>query len=79
MRRRKHPEQTHRSCIGVPKLVHSFGPAHIDVACERALEINSYQSLRSILKSGLDRAPRRRTTDKPAITHPNTRGADYFH
>ena len=81
MRRRKHPEQAYRSCMGVLKLARTFGPARLDAACERALEINSYtyQSLHSILKNGLDRAPRRRTTDEPAITHPNIRGADYFH
>lgn len=81
MRRRKHPEQAYRSCMGVLKLARTFGSARLDAACERALEINSYtyQSLHSILKNGLDRAPRRRTTDEPAITHPNIRGADYFH
>jgi len=81
MRRRKHPEQAYRSCMGVLKLARTFGPARLDAACERALEINSYtyQSLHSILKNGLDRAPRCRTTDEPAITHPNIRGADYFH
>ncbi len=81
MRRRKHPEQAYRSCLGVLKLARSFGTARLDAACERALEINSYtyQSLHSILKNGLDRQPRTRTTDEPAITHPNIRGADYFH
>lgn len=81
MRRRKHPEQAYRSCMGVLKLARGFGPDRLDAACERALEINSYtyQSLHSILKNGLDRTPRRRTTDEPAITHPNIRGADYFH
>ena len=55
----------------------------------------SYSSLHSILKNGLDRQPRPRAPDEPAITHPNirhTRGvpiqemgpplaghADYFH
>ena len=81
MRRRKHPEQAYRSCLGVMKLARSFGNTRLDAACERALEINSYtyQSLHSILKNGLDRASRHRTTDEPAITHPNIRGADYFH
>ena len=45
------------------------------------LEINahSYSSLHSILRNGLDRKPRTRVTDEPAITHSNIRGADYFH
>jgi hypothetical protein len=40
---------------------------------------HSYSSLHSILKNGLDRPRREPTTDGPAITHPNIRGADYFH
>ncbi len=53
----------------------------IDAGCERALEINahSYSSLHSILKNGLDRQSLARATEEPAITHPNIRGADYFH
>ncbi len=81
MRKRRHPEQGYRSCLGVIKLAKAFGHDRLDAACERALEINahSYTSLHSILKNGLDRKPRTRATDEPAITHPNIRGADYFH
>ena len=81
MRQRKHPEQGYRACMGVLRLAKPFGKDRLDAACERALEINahSYSSLHSILKNGLDRQDRTRTTDEPAITHPNIRGADYFH
>lgn len=81
MRRRKHPEQAYRSCLGVMKLGRSFGNTRLDAACERALEINAYtyQSLHSILKNGLDRHSRKEPTQEPAITHPNIRGAQYFH
>jgi transposase len=81
MRERKHPEQGYRSCQGVMRLSKNFGRDRLDAACIRALEINarSYSSLHSILKNGLDRQARARTTDEPAITHPNIRGADYFH
>jgi transposase len=67
--------------MGVLRLTKTFGAARLDAACERALHINSYtyQSLHSILKNGLDRTPRRRATDEPAISHPNIRGAGYFH
>jgi hypothetical protein len=80
--------------MGVLRLAKTFGTSRLDAACERALHINSYtyQSLHSILKNGLDRKPRTRATpslackrmhcrviDEPAITHPNIRGADYFH
>jgi transposase len=81
MRKRRHPEQGYRSCLGVIKLAKAFGHDRLDAACARALEINahSYSSLHSILKNGLDRKRRDPTTDGPAITHPNIRGADYFH
>ena len=79
MRQRRHPEQGYRSCLGVLRLAKTFGRDRLDAACGRALEINahSYTSLHSILKNGLDRKPRTRVTDEPAITHPNIRGADY--
>lgn len=81
MRQRKHPEQGYRTCLGVLRLAKTFGKIRLDAGCERALEINShsYSSLHSILKNGLDRQRREPTTDGPAITHPNIRGADYFH
>ena len=81
MRERKHPEQGFRTCLGVIRLAKTFGRDRLEAACERALTINarSYSSLHSILKNGLDRTPRTPATDEPAITHPNIRGADYFH
>ena len=67
--------------LGVLRLAKTFGRGRLEAACGRALEINarSYSSLHSILKNGLDRKPRTRATDEPAITHPNIRGAEYFH
>lgn len=81
MRERKHPEQGFRSCLGVIRLGKTFGRDRLEAACDRALQINarSYSSLQSILKNGLDRKARTRATDEPAITHPNIRGAGYFH
>ena len=93
MRERKHPEQGYRTCLGVLRLAKNFGNDRLEAACERAIEINarSYTSLHSILKNGLDRQPRTRATMShcapfvreqwrmPTITHPNIRGADYFH
>ncbi len=81
MRGRKHPEQGYRTCLGVIRLADKFGRDRLDAACKRALEINarSYSSVHSILKNGLERKPRTRAAEEPAITHPNIRGADYFH
>jgi transposase len=81
MRERRHPEQGYRSCLGILRLAKTFGRDRLEAACERAVEINarSYSSLHSILRNGLDRPPRTRATEEPAITHPNIRGANYFH
>ena len=81
MRDRKHPEQGYRTCLGVIRLADRFGRDRLDAACHRALEINarSYSSVHSILKNGLDSKPRTPATEELAITHPNIRGADYFH
>ena len=81
MRQRKHPEQGYRTCIGVMRLAKIFGRERLEAACERALSINahSYTSLHSILRNGLDRKPRTRATEEPAITHLNIRGSQYFH
>ena len=82
IRRKIHPQQGYRTCLGVVGLVGKFGKDRLDSACARALEINaiSYSSLNSILKKGLDRKARKPATDDaPAITHHNIRGAQYFH
>jgi transposase len=81
IRDRKHPEQGYRTCLGVIRLADKFGPDRLDAACRRALEINarSYSSLQSILKNGLESKRCTHATEEPAITHPNIRGADYFH
>ena len=82
MRQRKHPEQGYRTCIGVMRLAKTFGRERLEAACDRALTINAHSytsSLHSILKNGLDRKPRHRATDEPAIIHSNIRGSHYFH
>jgi transposase len=81
MRKRKHPEQGYRSCMGVLRLAKTFGADRLEHACARAAALNaySYKSLNSILKNGLDRQRRAPATDGPAITHSNIRGAGYFH
>lgn len=81
LRERRHPEQGFRACLGILRLAKSYGANRLEAACERALEINarSYSSVKSILKNGLDRRTRERALGGPAITHPNIRGARYFH
>jgi len=53
----------------------------LEAACLRALEIGglSYTSVNSILKNNLHRHRPEPAADEPAISHPNIRGAGYFH
>jgi transposase len=80
---RKHPELGYRSCLGVLRLADRYGPQRLEAACRRALTLNacSYRSLKSMLKTGLDRQPLQPPAP-PALhsqTHANVRGADYYH
>jgi transposase len=81
LRERRHPEQGFRSCLGILRLARTHGRDQLEAACERALEINarSYKSVSSILKNNLHRRRPEQAADGPAISHPNIRGAGYFH
>lgn len=78
---RSHPEQGFRSCLGILRLARTHAPERLEAACQRALEIGarSYTSVNSILKTRLDRRRPDPAADGPTISHPNIRGAGYFH
>ena len=78
---RRHPEQGFRSCLGILRLGQSYGPDRLEAAAARACRLDacSYQSVRSILGTGLDRqAEPEPGPVRPPIQHPNIRGTDYF-
>ena len=78
---RPHPQQGFRACLGVMRLGKSYGDERLEAACHRSLKLQSYsyQSVKSILKTGLDQQPlplgEREDT---VIEHGNVRGADYY-
>ena len=77
----RYPEQAYRSCLGLLRLGKTFGEDRLEAACRRALAFStcSYQSVKSILKTGLDSQPLPETQPpQPALEHSNLRGADYF-
>jgi transposase len=78
---RPHPEQGFRTCLGILSLARSYDNARVDAACRRAILIKarSVASIRSILKSGLDRAFLDETSDHQPLRHGNIRGQGYFH
>lgn len=82
MESRLHPQQGFRACVGVMRLGKVYSAERLEAACGRALRLDaiSYKSIKSILKSGLDRQPVPGTTPPaPPISHPNIRGSEYFH
>jgi transposase len=81
LRERTHPEQGFRACVGILRLVKTYGRERLEDACGRALEIGarSYSSVNSILKNNLDRQRPAKPADGPAIAHDNIRGPTYFH
>lgn len=75
-----HPEMGFRSCLGIIRLGKEFGTDRLEAACSRALAARaySYKSVRSILTSGLDKAPARKAPAQLKLQHANIRGADYY-
>jgi transposase len=81
MRERTHPEQGFRACVGIIRLLKSYGRDRLEAACGRALQIGarSFTSVSSILKNNLDAKRPAAAADGPSIAHPNIRGPRYFH
>ena len=81
LRRRPHPEQGYRSCLGLIRLSKTFDKARVEAACARALRVGTYsqRSVHAILSSGLDREPDPRAIeDRPLPEHANVRGPSYY-
>jgi len=81
LRRRPHPEQGYRSCLGLIRLSKTFDKARVEAACGRALRVGTYsqRSVHAILSSGLDREPGPRAIEeRPLPEHANVRGPSYY-
>jgi len=78
---RPHPQQGFRSCLGIMRLGKKYGQQRLEAACDRALAINanSYKSIASILKNGLDKRPLQQPQLPVIIEHDNVRGSEYYH
>lgn len=76
-----HPEMGYRSCLGILRLSKMHSAERVEAASRRALHFDacSYQSLKSMLASGLDRQPLDDSApERTPVEHPNIRGADYY-
>jgi transposase len=81
LKRRIHPQQGYRACLGLIRLEKVHGANRLEAACDRALSAGaiSYRSVKSILQNKLD------LTESPdeaqlAIcpAHDNVRGPGYY-
>jgi transposase len=81
MTERPHPEQGFRTCLGILALEKTYGRARLEAACQRGdlIKARSVGSIRSILKTGLDRAFLEPEPDAEPLHHGNIRGRTYFH
>ena len=77
---RPHPEQGFRTCLGVLALVKTYGPERVDAACQRGVTIRArtVTSIRSILKTGLDRAFLEGPEEASPLQHANIRSGGYY-
>jgi len=76
-----HPEMGFRSCLGIIRLGKGAGEQRLEAACGRALRFGacSYQSIKSILESGLDRQAEEPELALPTAAHENVRGHGYYY
>ncbi len=80
MEEKPHPQQGYRSCLGIIRLSGKYGPERVEAASTRALATGaiSYQSVKSILKHGLDKVDPADPERRPLPRHDNLRGPDYY-
>lgn len=81
MARFRHPALGYRSCLGILRLEQRYGAPRLEAAASRALRFGgaSYQSVKHILKSGLDQKAWPAPTAVPEpLFHENLRGSDYY-
>ena len=77
-----HPEMGYRACLGIIRLAAKYSPERMEHAAERALLTGaiSYQSIKSILRNGLDSQPPTLPAPPARLSpdHENLRGPQYF-
>ena len=82
IKKKKHPDQALRSCLGLYRLGKHFGQDRLEAACRRALyyEVSSYKNVAQILENNLDRETLEEKTDQviDPIIHTNLRGSTYY-
>jgi hypothetical protein len=80
LERGPHPESGRRACLGLMRMGEQYGDERLDAACARALAIGNptLQSVKAILKNGLERVALVEEVETKSVVHENIRGGDYF-
>ena len=82
LKKKPYPEQGYKSALGVIDLTKKYPVDRVIKACERAFHFNSinYQSVKEILKKGLDKIVDYEQEDLPGLIedHENIRGSEYY-
>ena len=79
--KKKHQEQSYRSCLGLLSLSKKFNNNRLEAACALANKVCSYNyhTVITILKNGTDQLPPNPEQEDEKITnHENIRGPEYF-
>lgn len=81
MKRRAHPEQGFRACLGLMRLRKAYPDERIERACARAARHRafSYRSVVTILQNGLDQHDEGEAPQRSLPLHQNIRGGTYYH
>jgi len=82
LKRKPHPEQSYRSCMGLMGLRKKYGQDRLEAACRQAVSNRVYtaRSVKSILETGLDKLPERQEQPEMKLPeHGNVRGSNYYH
>jgi len=80
LKKKKHPEQAFKTCMGILNLVKKYEPDRLNKACGRALEFGfySYKRIKSILDKGLEEEPLAESKKLTISSHDNIRGSQYY-
>jgi hypothetical protein len=76
-----HSEHAYRKCLGLLRLDKTYGTDRLELACARALGLGAigYQSVKNILKKGLEAAePPEEQEPLLPLDHDNLRGSGYY-
>ena len=79
--RKKHPEQSYRTCLGLLNLSRTYGDGRLEQACQDALmaEKPYYGFIKNLLENHREGKLTTESATTPDIQHSNVRGPSNYH